>query len=75
MMLEILTNLIIAVGAGTVVFQLYLLVVVIKERRAKKWTASKEKRLNDIVVSFRALASILIFLSCITLIWRMIRNI
>ena len=74
-MLEILTNLIIAVGAGAVVFQLYLLVVVIKERRAKKWTVSKEKRLNDIVVSFRALASILIFLACITLIWRMIRNI
>lgn len=74
-MLEILTNLIIAVGAGAVVFQLYLLVVVIKERRAKKWTVSKERRLNDLVVSFRALASILILLSCITLVWRMIRNI
>ena len=74
-MLEILTNLIIAVGAGAVVFQLYLLVVVIKERRAKKWTVSKERRLNDLVISFRALASILILLSCITLVWRMIRNI
>lgn len=74
-MLEILTNLIIVVGAGIVIFQLYLLVIVIKERRAKKWTASKEKRLQDMVVSFRAIASILLFLASITILWRIIRNI
>lgn len=74
-MLEILTNLIIVVGIGAVVIQLYLLAVMIKERRAKKWSASKERRLNDMIISFRALASALMLLSCITLVWRVVRNI
>lgn len=74
-MLEILTNLIIVVGIGAVVIQLYLLAVMIKERRAKKWSASKERRLNDMIISFRALASALMILSCITLVWRVVRNI
>lgn len=74
MIIEVLTNIVLIVGAGSVLVQLYLIRHMTKLKRKKKWTNIQEKRMQDLIVSFRALASILMILSIITVIGRMVRS-
>lgn len=74
MIIEKLTDIVLIVGAGSVLVHLLLIRHMIKLKRKNKWTDSQEIRMQNLIVSFRALASILMILSIITLIGRMVRS-
>lgn len=63
--INLILDVVILVGAGMLTFQLYLYVTMFRLKRQKKWTA-------DMIVSMRALVSLMIFVSCCCLIGKVI---
>lgn len=70
--INLVLDLVILVGAGMLIFQLYLYVTIFRLKRKKKWTASREARLDDMITSMRALVSLMVLISCICLIGKVI---
>lgn len=74
MIINLICDMVIVVGVGVLVFQLYLFVTLARLKRSKKWTDKKEKRLNQMIVNMRAISAILLIVACATLIVRIIQN-
>ena len=70
--INLILDVVILVGTGMLTFQLYLYVTMFRLKRQKKWTAAREARLADMIVSMRALVSLMIFVSCCCLIGKVI---
>ena len=62
--INLILDVVILVGAGMLTFQLYLYVTMFRLKRQKKWTTTREVRLADMIVTMRALVSLMIFVSC-----------
>lgn len=62
--INLILDVVILVRAGMLTFQLYLYVTMFRLKRQKKWTAARETRLADMIVTMRALVSLMIFVSC-----------
>ena len=74
MIINIIFDLVIVVGVGMLIFQLYLFVTMTRLKRAKKWTDKKEKRLKQMIVNMRAIVAILFIVVYAALIVRIIQN-
>lgn len=70
--INLILDVVILVGAGMLTFQLYLYVTMFRLKRQKKWTTTREVRLADMIVTMRALVSLMIFVSCCCLIGKVI---
>lgn len=70
--INLILDVVILVGAGMLTFQLYLYVTMFRLKRQKKWTAARETRLADMIVTMRAFVSLMIFVSCCCLIGKVI---
>ena len=74
MIINLICDMVVVVGVGVLVFQLYLFAAVTRLKRSKKWTDKKEKRLNQMIVNMRAISAILLIVACATWIVRIIQN-
>ena len=74
MIINLICDMVIVVGVGVLVFQLYLFVTLARLKRTKKLTDKKEARLNQMIVNMRAISAILLIVACATLIIRVIQN-
>lgn len=70
--INLILDVVILVGAGMLIFQLYLYVTMFRLKRQKKWTTSREARLNDMIITMRAIVSLMILVSCLCLIGKVI---
>lgn len=70
--INLILDVVILVGAGMLTFQLYLYVTMFRLKRQKKWTTTREARLADMIVTMRALVSLMIFVNCCCLIGKVI---
>lgn len=74
MIINLIFDMVIVVGVGLLIFQLYLFVTMTRLKRAKKWTDKKEKRLKQMIINIRAIAAILMLVVSVTLAIRIIQN-
>lgn len=75
MIINLIFDAVIVVGVGMLIFELYLVVTMVRLKRAKKWTEKKEARLRQMIINIRAIAAILMVIVSITLAVRIFQNI
>lgn len=75
MIINFIVDMVIIVGVGIIIFQLYLFVTMTRLKRAKKWTAKKEARLQQMIVTMRAIVAILMVIASMTFAVRIFQNI
>lgn len=75
MIINLIFDAVIVVGVGMLIFELYLVVTMVRLKRAKKWTDKKEARLRQMIINIRAIAAILMVVVSMTLAVRIFQNI
>lgn len=75
MIINLIFDVIIVVGVGMLIFELYLFMTMVRLKRAKKWTDKKEARLRQMIITMRAIVAILMVIVSMTLAVRIFQNI
>ena len=75
MIINLIFDVVIVVGVGMLIFELYLFMTMVRLKRAKKWTDKKEARLRQMIITMRAIVAILMVIVSMTLAVRIFQNI